>query len=215
MVYLVGGLLGMRKTSRILKGMIAKKVNLVPLLTDGIRFAIRNVIIGNPPVSIGEISFKGTATFQFPKDEKGYALAISRERQGEDQLAWIGTLNLIKYYISYLQQDLLVDGVAFTPLEIRELELSIPEIKIKAAFVGCNKKAILKPGKYGSEDRYEEVERCNKFKKQVKDFKLPNYEYFDLIERIPIERSNQEIVPLEEQDFVSNAEKVIEWLLKD
>ncbi len=202
----------MGKSSRIYPGMCAKKENLIPFLTDGIRFTNRNILTGQPK-NVGKISFESRFTLD------GKELEFSRKDQGEDQLAWIGTLNLIKYYLSNSKQVILVDGVAFSPQEVRNLELELEKfgVRVRAAFIGYSKEAKdARPDKLNLKyNPYDEMPRSEKLKGEVGKLSLPNYEYFDLIESVPPERRDQDIVPLEQADFDRNAERVIEYLLKD
>ena len=111
----------------------------------------------------------------------------------------------------------MIDGVAFTPQDVKNLELELEKfgVKIKAAFIGYSKKARDTRPEKSNYNLYDEMPRSNKFKMSVEELKLPNYKYFDLIESVPQERRNQNVVPLGQADFDRNAEKVIEYLLKD
>lgn len=202
-IYFVSGLPGMGKTSKILPGMDAKKENLIALSTDNVRKAI----VHAPNVC--------TLEFHINKFLDGILKTDSEIIDGFDGLAALG---FIKYHSLFSKQkSLLIDTIAFTPKQVRDLELDEPKLKIKAAFIGYSKKAKdTRPEKLQLHyNDYDEIERSDKIKKAAEELNLPNYRYFDLIECVPAERRDQDVVPLEQADFDKNADKVIEYLLRD
>lgn len=221
MLYLIGGLPGMRKSSIIypmLYKMLYNKKPVFGISTDIIR-SITSYLLLNEVAGIGgPINIEGKSTFQLKGVLKINDLRKLGPVEGEDELAWVGTVGFIKR--CYSENGLLVEGVAISPVGARDLQINEPRIKIRAAFVGYSKKMKFRnpdpKWTYGLGGLiYDEIARSDKLRKEVEELNLPNFKYFDLIECIPTDRRNQEFAQLELEDFIKNAGKITNYLLEN
>ncbi|HEX4104082.1 MAG TPA: hypothetical protein VHZ04_01220 [Candidatus Paceibacterota bacterium] len=133
-LYLIGG------PSRVGKSIIASEIlrrrHLIAISTDGIRAAVRNVLVGESRVSVDRISFSVQAAFRRPGSLKVHKVHIVKKNQQQDDLAWQGVLGLVHAYDRGNRFDVLVEGIAVTPERVHRLAKKLKNLKVKAAFVG-------------------------------------------------------------------------------
>ena len=139
-IYFIGGLARVGKTIVSLK--LIRRKHLVPISTDGIRAAMRKILIGESHVSVDQIEFHGKATFRRPGNLKQHKISFARKSKNEDDLAWIGVVGLIERYDYRNFTDILIEGIAVTPERVHKLKLK--NLKIRAAFIGYNDESHLK-----------------------------------------------------------------------
>ena len=75
---------------------------------------------------------------------------IPELRTGEDTLAWIGTIGLIRL-LDHQRKDALIEGIAIPPTGVRNLELQDQNLKVRAAFVGYTKRMEFQPPEWNPE----------------------------------------------------------------
>ena len=146
---------------------------------------------------------------------------VNPKTKGEDYYGWIGAFGFIKFHLQNSPQcDLLIEGVAECeeggvdyPKLIRDFELNNSEVKIKAAFIGYSKNFQRPRYTNRGYGPNIEVDKSRRLKERVEKLNFPNYKYFDLVDSVPPERCNGEVLQLEERDFIRNAGKVIDYLL--
>lgn len=223
MIYLIGGIPGMRKSTVICPCFLAQK-HIYHNSTDLVRVSTTQLAS-----SIG-YDFRQT-----PNPYKGEL------REGVDTLAWFGTLGLIQFF-SRQQEDALIEGIAIPPTGIRDLELQDSNLKVRAAFVGHRNKMEFQAPQWNPELEelietaiskdylenfakkyswrygnamypYIEFEEAERIKNAVGKINRPNFKYFDLIDYIPRERRNGDIAILQLEDYINAAIEIRSFLL--
>ncbi len=224
MIYLIGGVPGMRK-STIIGPCICSQKPMYQNSTDFIRASTselyRSITKGDPHEA------------KMPE--------IPELRTGEDTPAWIGTIGLIKL-LSRKGKDALIEGIAIPPTGVRNLELQNQNLNIRAAFVGYTKKMEFQPPEWNTEledliqsaigedylknfakhhhwvyetmNPYIEFDEAKRIKDAVEKINRPNFRFFDLIEYIPSERRGNDIAALRLEDHVAMALKIRSFLLE-
>lgn len=210
-VYFVTGLAGIGKTSHVRRICEGKK-NLLLLSTDNVR--LHRIVKYRDESRV----------FKESDLEKVLNLNTDSERKldGFDGLTALGFIKFHSIF-SNLKKDMLIDTVAFTdPYDIQRLE-NEPGINIKAAFMGCSKKVsrVEKRNVYSNFQPINEgqIDQSNGFKSKIDRLRQQgflNYQYFDLMEKVPIEKQNLQSEPLGlgEEYFKENAEAVVGWLFE-
>lgn len=139
-IYFIGGPARVGKTIISLK--LIRQKHLIPISTDGIRAAMRKILIGESHVSVDHIEFKGNATFRRPGSLKPHKISFARKSKNEEDLAWIGVAGLIERYDARNVADILIEGIAVTPGRVHSLKLK--NLKVRAAFVVYSNESHMK-----------------------------------------------------------------------
>ncbi len=211
----------MRKSSFIAPKILAGQTDVVRTSTDFIRL-ITTYLLLNEPAATGRLSgpmvIEGKV--QFRKDDLettndlGKAL---KDLNGEDDLAWIGAVGIIKRCYPY---NIVIEGVPIKPQRVRALQDSEPEIKIKAAFIGHSKNMNCSDSRmdlYGHKKIYYiEVQNSKDLEAEFNKAKPRDSRYVDFINCIlPADRRNVDDIEIWKEDFEKNAKEVANFLLKD
>jgi hypothetical protein len=218
MVYLIGGMAGMRKSSIITPCFCAQKP-VFSTSTDLIRASTSQLL-------------------EYMRLDRRQAIKLPY-LEGEDAPAWIGTIGLIRL-LNQNQHDLLVEGVAIRPKGVKDLEIGDPTLKIRAAFVGYSKTMEFQPSEWTPEleklveeeigkeyielwkkfnwtyqdmQPYDGTEESEKICNAVKELNSPNFKYFDLVNSIPSERRDGAKAKLQLGDYIRNALEIRSFLL--
>lgn len=231
MIYLIGGVPGMRKSTVITpcicsqKPMYQNSTDLIRASTSQLYWSITN---------------RDPHEARIPE--------IPELRAGEDTPAWIGTIGLIRL-LNNQKRDALIEGIAIPPTGVRNLELQDPNLKVRAAFVGYNKTiefqipewtpelenlietAIGKEylenfakkhdwmykNKDGEPSPYNDSEEAKRIEAAVETIRrlgCKNFKYFDLINYIPRKRRGEDSAVLRLEDHVNAAMDIRSFLLK-
>lgn len=207
-IYFIGGPARVGKT--IVSLQLIRRKDLIVVSTDGIRAAMRKILIGKSHVSVDRIEFHGKATFRRPGNLEPRTVTFRRTSRHEDDLAWIGVTGLIERFDYRNNTDVLIEGIAVTPERVHRLKLK--NLKIRAVFIGYNNEShagsILRYSEKnndwvrtwiqehgGDRSRVKDwvkkgIVKNNAVKRQARRF---GYRYFDITER-PFKQHTQAVL---------------------
>jgi hypothetical protein len=212
MIYLIGGKDGLRK-STIIVPCFKNSKPIYSHSTDLIR---------------ASTSYLFASMGQDPRQ----VTTPSGKIEGEDYLAWIGTMGLIKLLNP---QDFLIEGVAIQPEWVKSLELQDPKLNIRAAFVGYSQNMEFEPPKWTPELEklvettfgkncledwkkrewrypnmhiYDGVSDSERIRNAVSNSGGANFKYFDLVDSIPHDRRTGNAAKLRLEDHIDMAIKI-------
>ncbi len=131
-LYLIGG------SPRAGKSTIATKVmqqlQIHTVSCDALRCATRNVLFGEPYVSVERIHFDGDVTFHRPGSLEQHRREFTYGTEhGEEELNWRAIEGVINHY-DRQGQDVMLEGVTITPERVHSLKLT--SLDVAAVFVG-------------------------------------------------------------------------------
>ena len=209
-LYIIGGV------ARVGKSIIAREMSrrkcLTVLPADSIRSAIRYVLMGNPAISPGKISFQGMATYG-----SNQTLPFERNGQSEDDLAALGVFALSMKYDRTNAYDVLFEGVSITPKLVSELKLN--NLDMKVAFIGYNNashaESILTHSKKEKDYIYTEMVQSGKGDEYVKDTIQNGIKHSDEIKQQAQALGYKYFDATKIASFEEHVQAVVDYLLKE
>lgn len=148
----------------------------------------------------------------FETDDLRPRLDIKIEGLTVDDFAWVCVRHIMKHYLRHSpQSNLAFLGVACEPKCINQLE-SESGTEMRTALIGSSKQ-FHRFERYPKPEPSEE-KKSSRLEMEVKELKLSNCEYFDLVKFASPEERDKHLVRLTEKEVATFADKIINRLIR-